>query len=160
MLSELAGRGIGMTPTSQISYLNQGTAVAELEDHAEAPTPLAKAPAGTFENLSSSPMQTLLSTLAGPWTLYLTWTLLKDGSLRFGELRRRITGISSKVLTERLRLLEREGFVTRRYEPSVPPQVTYAPTERLRELTVVLHSLNELAQRWYANPGEENAVVK
>jgi DNA-binding HxlR family transcriptional regulator len=105
-------------------------------------------------------MQMLLTTLAGPWTLYLTWTLLKDGALRFGELRRRITGISSKVLTERLRLLEREGFVTRRYEPSVPPQVTYEPTDRLRELTVVLHSLNELAQRWYAKPCAENTLEK
>jgi len=149
-----------MTMTSQLSYPSQGTAVAELEDHVEEPVSIGKAPAATFDNLASSPMHTLLSTLAGPWTLFLTWTLLKDGALRFGELRRRITGISSKVLTERLRLLEREGFVTRRYEPSVPPQVTYEPTDRLRELTVVLHSLNELAQRWYAKPGEENAVAK
>jgi DNA-binding HxlR family transcriptional regulator len=102
-------------------------------------------------------MQTVLSVLSGPWTLYLTWTLLTEGPLRFGELRRRVAGISSKVLTERLRMLEREGFVLRRYEPSVPPQVTYEPTSRLRELTHVLHSLNELAERWYPEKKTTNS---
>jgi DNA-binding HxlR family transcriptional regulator len=95
------------------------------------------------------PMQTALDMLAGPWTLYLAWTLLKDGPLRFGELRRHVPGISSKVLTERLRMLEREGFVHRRYEPSVPPQVTYESTIRLRELTPVLDGFKELAELWY-----------
>ncbi len=95
------------------------------------------------------PMESLLALLHGPWTLYLAWTLLKDGELRFTELRRRVPRISAKVLTERLRMLEREGIVLRRYEGSVPPRVTYQPTIRLRELNTILHGLNELAQKWY-----------
>jgi DNA-binding HxlR family transcriptional regulator len=97
-----------------------------------------------------TPMQTLLEVMAGPWTLYLSWTLLKNGRLRFSELRRRIPDLSSKVLTDRLRMLEREGFVVRRCEPSIPPRVSYEPTSRLRELTPALESVNELALRWYS----------
>jgi DNA-binding HxlR family transcriptional regulator len=89
--------------------------------------------------------------------LYIAWTLLKDGPRRFGELRRQVPGISSKVLTERLRMLEREGFVYRRYEPSMPPQVTYEPTMRLRELMPVLDGFKELAELWY---GEKSASVR
>jgi DNA-binding HxlR family transcriptional regulator len=151
---------MGMTSTPQALLSSQESPVAEMVGRLEDSLRVGKSPVGTFESLSSCAMQRLLTTLAGPWTLFLTWTLLKDGALRFGELRRRITGISSKVLTERLRLLEREGFVTRRYSPSVPPQVTYEPTDRLRELTVVLHSLNELAQRWYAKPCGDDASGK
>lgn len=150
-----------MTSTPEIANLSEATLGLKTQfgDHME-PGESAAATAGVpCERTPSCPMQALLTTLAGPWTLYLTWTLLKDGPLRFGELRRRIVGISSKVLTERLRLLEREGFVIRRYEPSVPPQVTYEPTERLRELTIVLHSLNELAQQWYPpKAGEASAT--
>jgi len=150
-----------MTSTPEIANLNEGSVAlkAQFEDHMEPAASPGVTPKAVFERSPSCPMQTLLTTLAGPWTLYLTWTLLKDGPLRFGELRRRIVGISSKVLTERLRLLEREGFVVRRYEPSVPPQVTYEPTERLRELTIVLHSLNELAQRWYPPKAGETNVL-
>lgn len=94
------------------------------------------------------PMQTLLDVLAGPWTLFLAWTLLQEGPLRFGELHRQTSGISSKVLTERLRMLERRGFVHRRYEPFVPPQVSYEATSKLRELTPILTAFRDLAERW------------
>ena len=62
-------------------------------------------------------MQKLLSILAGPWTFYILHVLRTEGPTRFGALRRRIPGISSKVLTERLRLLEQENFIYRHYEP-------------------------------------------
>jgi DNA-binding HxlR family transcriptional regulator len=52
-------------------------------------------------------------------------------------------GISSKMLTERLRTLQ---------EPSVPPKVTYSLTKEGRELTAVLDQLNTLAYRWQETP--------
>ena len=67
-------------------------------------------------------MGSLLRILAGPWTLYIVWILTSEGPFRFGTLRRKIEGISAKVLTERLLLLEAEGFVHRDYEASVPPR--------------------------------------
>jgi DNA-binding HxlR family transcriptional regulator len=95
------------------------------------------------------PMGSLLRILAGPWTLHIIWTLTSEGPARFGTLRQKIAGISAKVLTERLRLLESEGFVLRQYEATIPPKVTYAPTERMRELSPVLCQLNQLAAAWY-----------
>ena len=93
----------------------------------------------------------LLKVLEGPWTTYLLWILSSRGPLRFGELRRALVGISAKVLTERLRLLEGEGIVSRDYRPTIPPEVTYALTERGRELTEVLDALEATARRWYGN---------
>lgn len=104
---------------------------------------------------TSTLMHRLLGVLAGPWTIYLLWVLSTDGPMRFGALRRRIEGISTKVLTERLRMLEAEGFVTRHYEPTVPPQVTYSPTERIAELIPVLKLFCELSRKWYSDDHAE-----
>lgn len=102
------------------------------------------------------PLEILLRQLSGQWTLYILWILCTHGSLRFGELRRKVEGISTKVLTERLRLLESIEFVYRHYEPTIPPQVTYSLTERGKELFEVLDHLYGLAVRWY---GSKEAVI-
>jgi DNA-binding HxlR family transcriptional regulator len=84
-----------------------------------------------------------------PWTTYILWVLSSRGPQRFGQLRRAIEGISAKVLTERLRLLEREGVISRTYRATIPPEVTYALTERGCELAGVLDALDAVARRWY-----------
>ena len=103
-------------------------------------------------------MGSLLRVLAGPWTLHIVWILTSEGPTRFGVLRQKITGISAKVLTERLRLLESEGFVLRRYETSIPPRVTYAPTARMHELSPLLCRLNQLASSWYGSDASAVSV--
>jgi DNA-binding HxlR family transcriptional regulator len=100
------------------------------------------------------PLAKLLGILSSPWTLLLLHRLHIEGPKRFGELRRRLGAISSKTLTERLRMLEAEGWVTRHYEPTVPPQVTYAITERVLELDGVMTELDRIAQRWYGKGGK------
>jgi DNA-binding HxlR family transcriptional regulator len=107
-------------------------------------------------NLHPCPLSTLMAVLSGPWTMYLLWVLSTQGPTRFGALRRHIDGISTKVLTERLRLLENEGILYRHYEPTVPPQVTYGLTERGLELVSILDQLNALAQRWYVDEFTSN----
>jgi DNA-binding HxlR family transcriptional regulator len=92
-----------------------------------------------------------MDVLSGPWTLYILWILSTAGPTRFGELKRRVEGISTKMLTERLRMLVEEGLLYRHYEPTVPPQVTYGLTERGQELIVILDQLNALAERWYGS---------
>jgi hypothetical protein len=61
----------------------------------------------------------------------------------------RAGAIATKTLTERLRLLESQGWVSRHYEPTVPPQVTYALTDRVLELKAVIEELDRIAERWY-----------
>jgi DNA-binding HxlR family transcriptional regulator len=72
------------------------------------------------------------------------------GPQRFGELKRRVSGISAKMLTERLRTLEGAGLVRRDYEATIPPKVTYSLTARGHELDEVLGKLAEVAIRWQA----------
>src|SRR5215470_14905025 len=91
------------------------------------------------------PLAKLLGILSSPWTLLLLHRLHVEGPKRFGELKRRLGSISTKTLTERLRMLEAEGWLTRHYEPSIPPQVTYAITERVVELDGVMSELDRIA---------------
>jgi DNA-binding HxlR family transcriptional regulator len=97
----------------------------------------------------SRPLEKLLNQISGHWTMYILWILNTNGALRFGELKRKVDGISTKVLTERLRKLEAIDIVHRDYEPTIPPQVTYKLTDRGKELSGALDHLCELASRWY-----------
>ncbi len=100
------------------------------------------------------PMDALLRLLMGPWTSYILWALRQNGPSRFGALKRAVTGVSAKVLTERLKMLEQAGVIYRRYEPKIPPEVTYGLTPRGHELEPILDSLNALALRWKEQDGE------
>ena len=97
------------------------------------------------------PLTKLLGILSSRWTLLILHRLHVDGPTRFGELRRRLGAISTKTLTERLRLLEAEKLVSRHYEPTVPPQVTYELTKRVMELEPVIIELDRIAERWYGD---------
>ncbi|HKN70836.1 MAG TPA: helix-turn-helix domain-containing protein [Terriglobales bacterium] len=97
---------------------------------------------------SPCPMAGLLEVLTRPWTMHILWALSTNGPTRFGALRRHIEGISSRVLTERLRLLERKGFIYRTYETTIPPSVTYGITKRMKDIQKVLSELDHLARKW------------
>lgn len=96
------------------------------------------------------PMNSLLRLLMGPWTSYILWTLRQQGPQRFGVLKRLIPGVSSRVLTERLKLLADAGVVHRAQLMTIPPQVTYSLTSRGSELSPVLDALDTLARKWRA----------
>ncbi|MDP1841413.1 MAG: helix-turn-helix domain-containing protein [Reyranella sp.] len=97
---------------------------------------------------ASCPMDFILRMLMGPWTTYILYNLKSHGPQRFGELKRRVAGISAKMLTERLRTLEGAGLLRRDYEATIPPKVTYSLTKRGHELDGVLNSLAEVGLRW------------
>ena len=111
------------------------------------------------DHVSECPMDALLRVLMGPWTTYILWILRSEGPTRFGELKRKVPGISAKVLTERLRMLEAAGLITRHHEPTIPPQVTYALAARGEELSGILDSLNAIARRWVAEDGEKKTAA-
>ncbi|MFJ9241683.1 winged helix-turn-helix transcriptional regulator [Streptomyces sp. NPDC101776] len=70
----------------------------------------------------------IFSDVANKWA-FLIIEALREGTLRFSELRNRIEGISHKMLTQNLRMLERNGLVERDVHPTVPPRVEYTLTE-------------------------------
>ncbi|MER5371121.1 helix-turn-helix domain-containing protein [Streptomyces sp. NPDC002722] len=77
------------------------------------------------------PTRQLLDRIGTKWTSMVIKVLAETdpGELRFAELRRRIPGISQKMLSVTLQSLVRDGLVARRVEPTVPPAVHYRPTE-------------------------------
>lgn len=105
---------------------------------------------------AACPMDYILRMLMGPWTTYIVYNLRTYGPQRFGELKRRVAGVSAKMLTERLRTLEGAGLIKRDYEATIPPKVTYSLTARGHELDGVLGGLAEVAIRWQA----EDAAAK
>src|ERR1043166_7201693 len=91
----------------------------------------------------------LLQTLTKPWIMQILWVLGNDGPTRFGALRRKVEGISARVLAERLKHLEERGFVFHNYEPTIPPAVTYGLTNRMAEMEPVLKQMARLGQKWF-----------
>jgi DNA-binding HxlR family transcriptional regulator len=114
-------------------------------------------PLGKEESARSTGLPKLLDILSGVWTLHALCVLHDNGPTRFGEIRRRLGSVSTKTLTERLRSLEAEGLVSRHYEPTVPPQVTYSLTEKMAELGPVLAELDRIARKWYGSDGHSDA---
>jgi DNA-binding HxlR family transcriptional regulator len=99
----------------------------------------------------------LLELLSRPWTMHILWALSHSGPMRFGVLKRQVEGISSRVLTERLRTLEDARFIFRHYEPTIPPAVTYGITERMKDIEKVLVQLEGLSRKWQGEGTTEGA---
>ena len=123
-------------------------------------TPTTPTAAPAHEGGAACPMDYILRMLMGPWTTYIVYNLRTYGPQRFGELKRRVAGISAKMLTERLRTLEGAGLIKRDYEATIPPKVTYSLTARGHELDEVLEKLGEVAVRWQAEDRGKKTELK
>jgi DNA-binding HxlR family transcriptional regulator len=84
----------------------------------------------------------ILARVGDKWSILVVGEL-REGPLRFNELRRRVSGISQRMLTLTLRGLERDGLVDRTIFPTIPPRVDYELTALGREL---LQPVTALAQ--------------
>jgi DNA-binding HxlR family transcriptional regulator len=92
-------------------------------------------------SVQSCPITPVVDLVFSRWTTPILWKLNELGRLRFVELQRHIGTITPKMLTQRLRQLERDGLVGRTYHPEVPPRVEYEITELGRSLAPVFHAL-------------------
>ncbi len=90
--------------------------------------------------------QDLLVVRPSKWTLVVI-VQLRAGTMRFNELRRNMGGVPQKSLSQTLRELERDGFVTRTAYATIPPRVDYELTELGRELLVLADQFQHFAQR-------------
>lgn len=93
----------------------------------------------------------------GRWTSHVLWTLAHEGPLRFSELQAGVSGVSPKVLTERLRQLERDGFVERTYHREIPPRVEYAITPLATSLVPIFRKLARWSEDHIAEVQHERA---
>lgn len=87
------------------------------------------------------PIGPVVDLVFGRWTTHVLWSLAYHGRLRFNELQAQVPGITPKVLTERLRQLQRDGLVDRTYHREMPPRVEYAMTPLGRTLVPVFQVL-------------------
>jgi DNA-binding HxlR family transcriptional regulator len=76
---------------------------------------------------TNCPSRIVLDHVTSKWAV-LVLAALREGPSRFSELRRRIGGVSEKMLAQTLRTLEADGFLHREVAPTTPPQVTYSVT--------------------------------
>lgn len=90
------------------------------------------------------PVREVIDQIGDKWSI-LILTALKAEGLRFSGLRRKIPDISQRMLTQTLRKLERDGYVSRSVTPSIPPRVDYALTDFGHELCEILAPLADWA---------------
>ncbi len=87
----------------------------------------------SIEHADCRKVSQVLARVGDKWSVLIVMQLA-EGEMRFSEIKRRVNGISQRMLTLTLRGLERDGLVTRTIYPTVPPRVDYA-------LTALGHSL-------------------
>ena len=86
----------------------------------------------------------ILARVGDKWSVFVI-RLLGDGPLRFNEIKRKVDGISQRMLTLTLRGLERDGLVTRTVYPTIPPRVDYELTDLGRGLWQPVEALGKWA---------------
>ena len=94
---------------------------------------------------ASCPSRLVLHRIGARWTVFIM-TALADGPLRFTQLKTHIQGITPKVLTESLRMLQEDGLLTRLDCGGNPPRVEYQLTELGRSLQVLLAAVRLWAE--------------
>jgi DNA-binding HxlR family transcriptional regulator len=108
------------------------------------------------------PIGSVVDIIFSRWTTPIMWHLNARGRQRFNDLRDLVEGITAKVLTQRLRQLERDGLVLRTMHTEIPPRVEYEITDLGRSLAPVFASLvswsdGHLAEVVQARKGYDNS---
>jgi len=110
---------------------------------------------GRYDVLAEAcPTRQVVNRIGDRWSLLVLYAL-EGGTLRFQELRRAVEGVSQKMLTQTLRLLERDGLVRREVFASVPPRVEYSLTPLGQSLSSRIAGIREWA--YESMPGIEAA---
>jgi DNA-binding HxlR family transcriptional regulator len=117
------------------------------------------------EGVSASPeidrlVEEIISRVADKWTLLLLEALAQHGVVRFSRLAQLVGGISQKMLTQTLRQMESDGFVTRTVYPVVPPRVEYALTPLGETLGEAFCSVWHWAETHHAELQEARAAYR
>lgn len=98
------------------------------------------------------PVELTLGAVQGKWKVLILWNL-RDATLRYSELKRRLPKVTHKMLSQQLRELEADGLIRRTVYPVVPPKTEYSLREEGRSLLPVLRAMQEWGLR-YKQPVE------
>ena len=99
------------------------------------------------KELPACPVEVTLGLINDKWKALIVRDLL-TGTKRFGELRKSVTGITQKVLTNNLKQMEKDGLLKRKAYPEIPPRVEYTLTETGLSLKPILDSMVEWGNQY------------
>ena len=99
------------------------------------------------DHLPACPVEITLTLISDKWKILILRDL-SNGTKRFGELKKSVTGISQKVLTANLRQMESSGLVNRKIYAEVPPKVEYSLTELGFSLDPVINALADWGENY------------
>ena len=100
------------------------------------------------EHIRCRSITPILSRIGDKWSILIVM-MLAHGPRRFNELKRLVDGISQRMLTLNLRGLEREGLISRKIFPTIPPKVEYALTDLGKSLCMHVIALGQWADENY-----------
>ncbi len=92
---------------------------------------------------AAAAVEATLAVIQGRWKITIVFLLFAHEVLRYSDLLRLISGLSQRVLTKQLKVLEQDGVVTRHAYPTVPPKVEYRLTARGLALRPALSALRD-----------------
>jgi DNA-binding HxlR family transcriptional regulator len=96
----------------------------------------------TYDCAIGCPVEATLDVIGGKWKAVVLYHLM-SGTLRFNEIRKRLNGITQRMLTKQLRELEEADLIGRKVYPVVPPRVEYSLTKKGLTLRPVISALEE-----------------
>lgn len=94
------------------------------------------------DRLPACPVETTLLLIGDKWKVLILRDLM-TGTKRFSELKRSVSGITQKMLTQQLRELESDGIINRTVYPVVPPKVEYSLTDTGKTLQPILDAMRD-----------------
>jgi DNA-binding HxlR family transcriptional regulator len=94
------------------------------------------------------PVEVALSLIGGKWKILILWHLFYDGTLRFGELKKALPGVTQKMLIEQLKDMEADGLVIRTVYAQMPPKVEYSLTELGKSIKCILDPIYSWGEKY------------
>lgn len=101
-------------------------------------------------------VEAAMDIIGGKYKAIILWHLIKDGTLRFSEIQRRIPQATPKMLSSQLKELENSGLVDRILYPVVPPKTEYSLSEFGKTLIPIVTSLRDWGNMYFERAGEKN----
>lgn len=100
------------------------------------------------QEVENCPIYKLMELFQGKWTVWILFELSKNNTMRFGELKKAIPGISNTMLASTLKDLEERNLVERIQFNEIPPRVEYSSTEQAKELRAVFKAMNDWGSKY------------
>ena len=94
-----------------------------------------------YENATECPITIFMDKIGGKWKPVIVWLLLKNGTMRFSQLDKAMSGVTQKMLSQQLKSLEEENIINRISYPVIPPKVEYSLTEKGNTLCELLEGI-------------------